>query len=111
MREQIHPPKVGIIGGSMPIIKSAKKKLRADLRKRGVNLQVKRQVKSTLKKFAAVPSADNLTQAYSILDVAAKKNVIPKKRASRTKNRLASRARVSVGKRKTKAPKNSSQKA
>lgn len=106
----------------MPIIKSAKKKLRADLRKRGVNLQVKRQMKSALKKFAAVPSTDNLTQAYSILDVAAKKNVIPKKRASRTKSRLASllakspkpaqkRTRVSVSKRKTKSPKNSSQKA
>ncbi len=85
-------------------------------------MRVKSRVRSTVKKFKTAPSADTLTQAYSVLDVAAKKSVIPKKRASRTKSRLASilaksnkpaqkRARVSVSKRKTKSPKNSSQKA
>ena len=89
MREQIHPPKVGIIGGIMPVIKSAKKKLRADARKKEINLKVKIQMKSALKKFAANPAREALAQAYSALDTAAKKAIIPKGRANRKKARLA----------------------
>ena len=89
MREQIHPPKVGIIGGIMPVIKSAKKKLRADARKKEINLKVKIQMKSALKKFAANPAKEALAQVYSALDTAAKKDVIPKGRANRKKARLA----------------------
>lgn len=73
----------------MPVIKSAKKKLRADARKKAVNLKVKTRMKSTLKKFDAKPSQEALTQAYSILDIATKKKVIPKGRADRKKSRLA----------------------
>lgn len=74
---------------SMPVIKSAKKKLRADARKRVINLRVKRNVKDTLKWFTSKPTNETLKQAYSALDTAAKKNVIPKKRANRKKSRLA----------------------
>ncbi|OGY26584.1 MAG: hypothetical protein A2Z11_00135 [Candidatus Woykebacteria bacterium RBG_16_43_9] len=73
----------------MPVIKSAKKKLRADARKKIVNLKVKIQMKSALKKFAANPAKEALAQAYSVLDTAAKKAVIPKGRANRKKARLA----------------------
>lgn len=73
----------------MPVIKSAKKKLRADARKKAVNLKVKTRMKSALKKFDAKPSQETLTQAYSILDIATKKKVIPKGRANRKKSRLA----------------------
>ena len=73
----------------MPVIKSAKKKLRADARKKIVNLKVKTQMKSALKKFAANPAREVLAQAYSALDTAAKKDVIPKGRANRKKARLA----------------------
>ena len=72
----------------MPIIKSAKKKLRADLRKRKINLKVKAQVKSALKKFASDPKEASLSEVYSALDIAAKKGVIPKGRADRKKSRL-----------------------
>lgn len=73
----------------MPIIKSAKKKLRADQRKRAVNIRVKRMVKEALKKFDDQSTPTSLSGAYSALDTAAKKNIIPKKRADRKKARLA----------------------
>ena len=73
----------------MPVIKSAKKKLRADARKKIVNLKVKTQMKSALKKFAANPAREVLAQAYSALDTAAKKAISPKGRANRKKARLA----------------------
>ena len=72
----------------MPVIKSAKKRLRADLYKKVVNQRVKTQLKSTLKSFSTRPSKEALNKAYSILDVAAKKGVIPKGRADRKKGRL-----------------------
>lgn len=73
----------------MPIIKSAKKKLRADSRKKIVNLKIKTRIKSALKKFKSSLSADSLSEAYSALDVAAKKGFLPKSRADRKKSRLA----------------------
>jgi len=73
----------------MPVIKGAKKKLRADQRKRAVNIRVKRMVRDALKKFDDQATPASLSEAYSVLDTAAKKNIIPKKRADRKKARLA----------------------
>ncbi|OGY24129.1 MAG: hypothetical protein A2172_01125 [Candidatus Woykebacteria bacterium RBG_13_40_15] len=73
----------------MPIIKSAKKKLRADNRKQIINKKVKDKVRIALKKFKVAPSTKTLDLAYSALDTAAKKNIIPKGRADRKKGRLA----------------------
>ena len=74
----------------MPVILSAKKKVRADARKEQANQKVKAVVKTTLKKFKAAPTAESLKHAYSVLDVAAKKGIIPKMRADRKKSRLSS---------------------
>lgn len=73
----------------MPITTSAKKKLRSDARKKQVNKKMTIQLKSKLKKFRLEPSKSALEEAYSALDSAAKKNAIPKRRASRKKSRLA----------------------
>ena len=73
----------------MPVTFSAKKKLRADARKESINQKVKSRVKLTLKNFKAGPTKETLREAYSVLDVAAKKRVIPKQRANRKKGRLA----------------------
>lgn len=73
----------------MPNIASAKKKLRADLRKRKVNIRVRGQVKATSKEFNKKPSTENLRRVYSALDTAAKKNVLSKKRAARKKSQFA----------------------
>lgn len=73
----------------MPIIKSAKKKLRADNRKRSINIKVKTQVKSAVKSYRAKPTKAGLSKAFSALDTAVKKGIIPKKRADRNKSRFA----------------------
>jgi len=73
----------------MPIIKSAKKKLRADIRKRSVNIRIKTQVKSAVKNYRTKPTQSGLSKAFSELDIAVKKGVIPKKRADRNKSRFA----------------------
>lgn len=73
----------------MPIIKSAKKKLRADAHKRRINIKVKIQVKSAVKSYRAKPTQAGLSKAFSALDIAVKKGIIPKKRANRNKSRFA----------------------
>jgi small subunit ribosomal protein S20 len=73
----------------MPIIASAKKKLRADARKKKINQKVRASVKLSLKTAREKLTQDNLQKAYSALDKAAKKGIIPKKRADRRKSRLA----------------------
>jgi len=74
----------------MPIIQSAKKKLRADKRKNEINKKVKDAIKIALKQFVAKPSNENLGIAFSALDTAAKKKVLPKGRVDRKKSRLSS---------------------
>lgn len=73
----------------MPQTKSAKKKLRVDVRRRRFNLAVKNKLKAALKKFKNTPSPDNFRQLTSILDKAAKKNIIKKQKAARLKSRLS----------------------
>jgi small subunit ribosomal protein S20 len=79
----------------MPLTKSAKKALRVDRHKKLVNDLTRAKVKSALKgaRLAAANSSadvkEKIDNAYRELDLAAKKNVIHKKRASRLKSRLA----------------------
>jgi small subunit ribosomal protein S20 len=73
----------------MPIIRSAKKKLRQDKKRTVVNLLVKKQVKFAVKEYRKHPSASLLQKAFSTLDAAAKKNVYHKNKADRLKSRLS----------------------
>jgi len=73
----------------MPVIISAKKKLRADKSKQKVNRKVIILVKNAIKNLRSSPSKETLSKAYSALDTAAKKRVTPKKRVDRKKSRLA----------------------
>ncbi|MBU3958879.1 MAG: 30S ribosomal protein S20 [Candidatus Omnitrophica bacterium] len=80
----------------MPRRRSALKRLRVDKKRRLHNLKIKQQLKKTIKKFRALLSAKNsgeakalLSKVYSLLDKAAKKNIIPANTASRKKSRLA----------------------
>jgi len=79
----------------MPIIKSAKKALRVSEKKAEANQLVKAKIKDTLKGArAAIEKGDKkadekISKAYRELDIAAKKNVIHKNKASRLKSRLA----------------------
>lgn len=73
----------------MPIIKSAIKKMRVDKRRSVVNLRVKRKYKKAIKQAREKPTKKSLSNAYKELDIAEKKNVIHKNKASRLKSRLA----------------------
>ncbi len=72
----------------MPILKSALKALRRDKRRTKVNKPLKTAYQTVVKKVRQSPTKQNLTQAYSILDKAAKKNIIHKNKASRLKANL-----------------------
>lgn len=78
----------------MPIIKSAKKALRVSLDKKEINDVTRAKIKNAVKgvKIAAKNEdkkvAEILSKAYRELDIAAKKNVIHKNKASRLKSRL-----------------------
>jgi small subunit ribosomal protein S20 len=73
----------------MPIIKSAIKKMRQDKARTLVNRRKIDTLKKVLKQANAKPTSENLSKAFSSLDKAAKKGLIPKARANRKKSRLA----------------------
>ena len=77
---------------------SAEKRNRQRITRTARNRAVKSALRTELKQARAVLQAGDeaatakLREAQSELDIAAKKNVIPKKRASRVKGRLAAAA-------------------
>src|SRR3989304_8497825 len=84
----------------MPIIKSAKKRVKVAAKAHSRNLHTKRRVRETLKAFAAALESGKPAKlakaqkaAISALDIAAKKNVIHKNKAARFKSRLTKRAK------------------
>jgi small subunit ribosomal protein S20 len=78
----------------MPIIKSAKKRVRTARKAAVRNSKTRRNLKSTLKIFAKSPSAKSHSNAQSTLDKAANKGVIHKNKAARLKRRAAARAKA-----------------
>ena len=73
----------------MPNLKSAKKRLRQDAKKRLTNMAVKTRIKTETKK--AIESGA-LTPALGAIDRAAAKGIIHKNTAARRKSRLARNA-------------------
>ena len=80
----------------MPIIKSAKKRMKQSEKRRKRNYPVRSTMKTNIKKFLKAvkdgdkKEAENLLKAcYKIIDTAAKKNIIHKNNAARKKSRLA----------------------
>jgi small subunit ribosomal protein S20 len=89
----------------MPIIKSAQKRMRQEKVKHERNLMTKRNLKNKTKAFEAAiltgKSADIITaqnELNSAFDVAAKKNVIHKNKASRKKATFAAKAKAAGAK-------------
>ena len=73
----------------MPIIKSAKKKLRQDKKRESYNLLVKKDIKAAVSGFKKKPSAKMLEKVYSLLYSAVKKNINHRNKSSRLKSRLS----------------------
>jgi small subunit ribosomal protein S20 len=88
----------------MPIIKSAKKRVKTARKATVRNAKTKRSLKTTLKLFKRDSSRKNLSKAQSALDVAAKKGVVHKNKAARQKSKLAAKAKL-AGKTTTEKPK------
>jgi small subunit ribosomal protein S20 len=83
----------------LPFHKSAKKRLitskKRNLRNRDNRAQIRTAIKAFRRQAASASAeekAQQLPKLYSLLDVQARKGVIPKKRAARLKSRLASLA-------------------
>lgn len=80
----------------MPIIKSAKKRVRQDKKKTIRNSKTKSMMKTSMKKVLEdVKNSDleaatkNLQVAYKLIDTAAKKNIVHKKNAAHKKSKIA----------------------
>lgn len=79
----------------MPVIKSAKKQMRQAAKKRARNFPVRNEMKTVVKKALKLAkespeeAAKFLSHAYSVIDMAAKKNIIHKSNAARKKSRIA----------------------
>ena len=80
----------------MPIIKAAKKSIRADAKKSVFNLRRKREMKKAEKEIQEFilhkktkEALGALPKVYKAIDKAAKRGVIKKNTASRKKSRLA----------------------
>jgi len=73
----------------MPITKQAIKKVRQDKRKTRINQKIKFAAKKAVVEFRKKPSASSLSNVFSVLDRAAKTNVIHKNKAARLKSRLS----------------------
>lgn len=86
----------------MPIIKSAKKRVKVAKKATVRNVKTKRGLKAALKNFHASltsskKSAEAHAKAQSALDKAAKKNVVHKNKVARKKRQLAAAAKKSAG--------------
>ena len=80
----------------MPIIKSAKKALRQNIRRRKKNVKKKAELKTVIKQYKKLIAAGEknkavefLPQVYKKLDKAAKVKLIKKNTAARLKSRLS----------------------
>jgi small subunit ribosomal protein S20 len=94
----------------MPIIKSAKKRVRTSTKAAVRNSKTKRTLKGALKAFhkaitGGAKEAKKLeSKAHSELDKAAKKGVMHKNKVARKKSQLARAAKAAVSAPKAKAP-------
>lgn len=85
----------------MPVIKSAKKKLRQDKTRTQANKTVIDQVKKLIKKAKRETSEKAIILAVKSIDKAAKKHILHKNKAARLKSQLS---RLTRGKEEKKTP-------
>lgn len=73
----------------MPIIHSAKKKMRQDRMRTKVNKEKKETLKKALKLARLKPTVENISKTQSIIDKTAKAHLIHKNKAARLKSQIA----------------------
>lgn len=77
----------------MPIIKSAKKRVRSSARKQESNTPYRTAYKAAVKKARVEKKDENVVAAYKALDKAAKKGVIHQNKAARLKSSVGKKAK------------------
>jgi small subunit ribosomal protein S20 len=92
----------------MPVIRSAKKKVRVDKRREAFNNQTERVIRSSVSNLKKSPVAENLSVVFSSIDKAAKNGVIHKNKAARMKARYAKLLTLSTATKKPAAKKKAS---
>ena len=73
----------------MPVIKSARKKLRSDKKRNSANRKIETLINITIKKAQRKSTPKSIQEAFSIIDKGVKKNIIHKNKAARLKSRLS----------------------
>ncbi len=73
----------------MPVIKSAKKKLRQDKKRTLANKKIRELLKKTVKLAVNKLDQKSMREAVSVIDKAVKKNIIHKNKAAHLKSQLA----------------------
>jgi len=77
----------------MPIIKSAKKRVKTTRKATARNARAKKTLRGALKAFTKTTTAKNHSAAQSALDKAAKKGLLHKNKVARKKRQLAAAAK------------------
>ena len=87
----------------MPNIKSARKKLRQNIKRNLINHSIKRRILTTKKKIdislknkELLLIKENLSNFYKFIDKAVSKKVIKKNTAARQKSRLSKKIHLSI---------------
>ena len=78
----------------MPIIKSAKKRVRVATKAAIRNSKTKRSLKTAMKSFVKKASPETHAEAQSNLDKAVKKGIMHKNKAARLKKQAAAQAKA-----------------
>ena len=73
----------------MPVIKSAKKKLKQDRKREKVNKLLRNTLKDALKDARKSKTTDKIISAVKLTDKAVKRNLIHKNKAARIKSSLS----------------------
>ncbi|MDP2637478.1 MAG: 30S ribosomal protein S20 [Candidatus Levybacteria bacterium] len=73
----------------MPVIRSAKKKLKVDKKREFENKKLKTMVDMAVKKAEKKPTQTSLQEAFRIIDKGVKKKIIHKNKGARIKSRLS----------------------
>ena len=73
----------------MPVIRSAKKKLKVDIKRTSANKKMRALMSVSVKKAERKPTPESIREAFRIIDKDVKNNIIHKNKASRMKSKLS----------------------
>lgn len=91
----------------MPVIKSAKKKLKVDRKRESANKKAEALIDLIIKKAQKKPTPESVRRAFEVIDKGVKKNIFHKNKGARIKSKLSkliAKKSQSSAKAKTSAP-------